>query len=220
VQFMSLSPPIEIVGVVGDSRTIILDDRPRPELFIPETQSRRTNLTILARANHAPPDVATAIARAIHDLDPALPRMTAERLSDRLAKGLGDQRLYATVTSLFGAFALLLALVGLAGTMAFTVSQRTREIGIRMALGAPRTAVSLMVAREGLTVTAVGVVVGGFGSVAVTQLLTSLLYGVAPTDPLTFAAAAIVLVSGALLACWWPARRATRIDPLTALRQE
>ncbi len=219
VQF-GLNPPIEIVGVVRDSRTIVRDDRPRPELFMPDAQSRRANLTILARAGNAPPSVATAIAQAVRDLDPALPRMTAERLSDRMAKGLGDERLIAAVTSLFGAFALLLALVGLAGTTAYSVSQRTREIGIRMALGAPRTAVWRMVAREGLAVTAVGVAVGGAGSVAVTQLLTSLLYGVAPTDPLTFAAAAMVLVSGALLACWWPARRATRIDPLTALRQE
>lgn len=220
VGFLSLSPPIEIVGVVRDSRTIILDDRPRPELFVPEAQNRRKNLAILARADDAQAGVAAAVAQIIHDQDPALPRMTPERLSDRMGKGLSDKRMYAELTSLFGALALVLALVGLAGTMAFTVSQRTREIGIRMALGAQRREVWRMVVREGLVVTVAGAVAGLLGSLAVARLLASLLYGVTPTDPLTFATSAIVLLAGAVLACWWPARRATRIDPLTALRHE
>lgn len=220
VEFMSLSAPIEIVGVVRDSRTIILDDRPRPELFVPDAQSRPTNLTILTRASPAQPGVAASIAQTIHDLDPTLPRMTPERLFDRMGKGLSDQRMYAELTSLFGALALALALVGLAGTMAFTVSQRTREIGIRLALGAQRPEVWRMVVREGLAVTVVGAVAGLLGGLAVTRLLASLLYGVTPTDPLTFATSAIVLLAGAMLACWWPAHRATRVDPLTALRHE
>jgi predicted permease len=213
------APPIEIVGVVRDSRTIVLKP-PQPELFVPEAQSDRRNLTVFVRANQAPAGIGLAIAQAMHDLDPTLPRLPPEPLSDRIVNGLSDQQMWAALTSLFAALALLLALIGLAGTMAFTVSQRTREIGIRLALGAQRSAVRRMVVREGLAVTAAGVAIGLVGSVAATRAVASLLHGVSPTDPMTFAVAVIVLLGGGFVACWWPAHRVAHLNALSALRHE
>jgi putative ABC transport system permease protein len=205
---------------VRNSRTFILDDRIRPEIYIPLEQGRRWNSTVLIRARNGSVGVAATIAQELRQLDPTLPPVQVDSMAERMAQGLSDQRLYAELTSLFSVLALLLAAIGLYGTMALAVSQRTHEIGIRMALGAQRADVLWMVIREGLVVTSYGVAVGLVGSFALTRLLASHLYGVTPTDPVAFATSTLVLMAAAFLACWVPASRATKVDPLSALRYE
>jgi predicted permease len=220
VKFMALSDPVEIVGIVRDSRTIILDPRIQPEIYFPLKQSPRSNSKLLIRAASGSAGVAAAIRREVNRLDPALPPAEVETLAERLEAGISDRRLYAELAGLLGGLALLLAAIGLYGTLALSVSQRTREIGIRMALGAQRGAVLWLVIREGLAVAAVGMVVGLLAGLAFTRILTSRLYGIAPTDPLTFATSLFVIAAVTVLACWAPARRATRVDPVGALRFE
>ncbi len=220
VQFMGLSDPVEIVGVARDSHTIILDPRVRPEIYFPLEQSRRSNSKLLVRAAAGSAGIAAAIRREVSRLDPALPPAEVETLAGRLEAGISDRRLYAELAALLGGLALLLAAMGLYGTLAFSVSQRTRDIGIRLALGGQRGAVLWLVIREGLAVAAVGMVVGLLGGLALSRFLASRLYGITSTDPLTFAASLLVLSAVAFLACWAPARRASEVDPLVALRYE
>lgn len=220
VEFLGLSDPIEIIGVVRDSRTLVLDDRIHPEIYVPLEQTRTLNTFVLARVANGSSGVAAAIEEEVSRLDPTLPGVAVETLAERLADGLSDQRLYAELTGLLGSLALLLAMIGLHGTLAYTVSQRSRDMGIRMALGARRGAVSWMVVREGMALAGAGIAAGLLSSFALTGLIENRLYGVTPTDPLTFVAASLVLMSTALLACWAPARRATRVDPIAALRSE
>ena len=220
VKFMSLSDPVEIVGIVRDSHTIILDPRVHPEIYFPLEQSRRSNSTLLVRAADGSAGIAAGIRREVNRLDPALPPAEVETLSERLEAGISDRRLYAELAALLGGLALLLAAIGLYGTLALSVSQRTRDIGIRMALGAQRGAVLWWVVREGLAIAGVGMVVGLLGAFALTRFLASRLYGITPTDPLTLATSLLVLAAVAVLACWAPARRASAVDPVGALRYE
>ena len=206
--------------MVRDSRTVSLEDRPRPEVFIPLEQSFRGNAIVLFRGP-AGGALAAAARDELRRLDPALPPLRVESVAERRALGLSDQRLNAELASLFGALALLVAATGLYGSLAFDMSQRTREIGVRMGLGATRGDVYWMVFRRALLgVVLPGAAAGLLASVAAADLLASALYGIAPTDPLTFVTGTSVLLSAALLACWLPARRATRLDPATALRCE
>jgi len=223
VRFMGLSDPVEIVGVVRDSRTLVLEDRVRPEVFVPLEQSRGENETVLVRVSggaDAERGVVAAISRELRRRDPALPPVRIESLAERMQRGLSDQRLHAEWTSLFGGVGLLLAAIGLYGSLAFTVSQRTRDIGIRMALGAESADVLRMVLREGLAVAGAGAVAGCLASIALTRLIVGQLYGVTATDPIAFGVAMLVLLAAAAVACWVPARRATLVDPLVALRHE
>jgi putative ABC transport system permease protein len=141
-------------------------------------------------------------------------------LEQRLANTMTSRRLNVILLGSFAAVALLLAAVGIHGVMSYLVTQRTREIGLRMALGAQRTDVLRLVIQRGMILTSLGLAVGGIGSFGLTRFLSSLLYEVSPTDPLTFAGVAVLLAAVALLACYVPARRAARIDPMVALRQE
>ena len=219
MEFMGLGGPIEIVGLVRDTRTLVLQDNGRPEIFLPLAQVRRENASLLVRTSD-PAAVQLAIGRLLREMDPALPPMTIGPLSDQLRRGLEDQRLYAVWATIFGGVALLLSAIGLYGTLAFAVARRTRDIGVRMALGAQRGDVMAMVMREGLTIVLAGAACGALGSLAAARLVGSQLYGVAPTDPLSFAGAAVLLAGVAALAAWLPARRAMAVDPMAALRSE
>ncbi len=160
------------------------------------------------------------VRRTVHDVDPDVPISDVRTQTQQIAETLMQERLLGRLSSFFGGLAVLLACVGLYGLMAYAVSQRTHEIGIRMALGAKKSDVLRMVVGNGLKLTLVGIAVGATGAFALTRFLSSLLYGINARDPLTFIAVSLILISVALLACYIPARRATKVDPMVAIRYE
>jgi putative ABC transport system permease protein len=165
-------------------------------------------------------ELAASIKKIVADLDPDQPVTAAMSMDRLLADSIDDSRFYMRLLGIFAAIAVLLAAVGIYGVMAYFVSERTREIGIRIALGAQRANVLGMVAKLGLKLTLIGVVVGIAMAVGLTRLIARFLFGVSATDPTTFAVVAIALAGVALLACYIPARRAIRVDPMVALRYE
>ncbi|HUF27222.1 MAG TPA: ABC transporter permease [Gemmatimonadaceae bacterium] len=213
-------PPVTVVGVARDARFGSLTDAPMPMFFRPIPPVLRGSLALHLRTSGEPAVIATAAQRAIRDLDPSLTIASVRPLSDVLAESTQPTRVAAAAMSASGALALLLACVGLFGVMAFVVSMRTREIGIRMALGAHGSTVLCLILGDGMRLAAVGIGVGALLALGVTHVLSSALYGVTPRDPLTFAAIAALLSLVAVAASWIPARRAARVDPLVALRAE
>lgn len=161
-----------------------------------------------------------SVRHVIQSLDPALPILSSQTMSDYMTVPLFLARITGALLGVFGALALALAMVGLYGVIAYSVVQRTHEIGIRIALGANRRDVLSLIIGEGLKLTLIGTVIGLAVAFAVTRLIQSLLYGVSATDPATFAVATILLVAIACMACYWPARIASRVDPVVALRHE
>ncbi|MGB6429536.1 MAG: ABC transporter permease [Candidatus Acidiferrales bacterium] len=213
--------PLTVVGVVGDVRERSLEVPPTPTIYVnyrqrPESTS---NFTVVIRTT-ANPDAVMAAARGIvRDLDPTMaPQFRA--FSSIFSDAIGSRRFSLTLAGVFAVTALLLAMAGIYGVMAYSVTRRTREIGVRMALGAQRSAVLKMVLAQGLFITLVGVIAGLAGALALTRTMKSMLFGVSAADPITLVAVAILLTSVALAACWIPARRATRVDPMVALRYE
>jgi putative ABC transport system permease protein len=214
------TPWREIVGVVSDVKTAGVDRPPAIQVYLPLAQVPVTSVALVARTAQNAAALAGPIEAAIHDADPNLPVYDVRTLDDVIGRAVGQQRLTMTFLFGFAALALVMAAVGVFGVTAYVVSQRTHEFGVRMALGADRASVLRLVMREELTVCAIGIVVGLGGALALSSLLQTLLYGVAPRDPATLTAASVVLVAVTLLAGYLPARRATRIDPVTALRIE
>ena len=210
----------EIVGVVRTSKYLSLGEAPTPVAYIPLQQNHETGMTLHVRTNVDPASVAGAIRNEVQSLEKNLPLGTPERMSDRVANSLYAPRMGAILLAVFGGLALLLASIGLYGVMSFSVSRRTRELGIRVALGARPGDVFRLVLLQGMVLVIVGVVVGLAAAFIVTRLLASFLYGVSTTDVLTFTAIPVLLTLVALLACYLPARRATKVDPLVALRYE
>jgi predicted permease len=214
---------LTVVGVARDSKYRWLGDAPRHFVYVPLAQNPMRTLHYFLHAadgRAAGAALAPAVRSALRSLDPNLPLIHFAPLASYADLGLLPQRLAASVAGSLGMVALLLSAIGVYGVTAFAVASRTREIGLRMALGADRRRVLREVVRQGLRVTAVGAAVGFAGALAVTQLLTSLLFGVSPSDPVTFTAAAVGLGVVAAGATYLPARRAARIDPVTALRAE
>ena len=210
---------IEVVGVAGDVRTS-LHKAPNPTVYLPYWQLARPNIALVVRTAAAPLSIAGAVRGAIRGLDPELPAPRLRTIGEVVDAQLAERRFQLTLVLIFAASALLLAAIGVYGVVSHTVARRTNEIGIRMALGASRWEVRLMVARQGLAPVAAGLAAGLAGAAAVARLASGFLFGVSPADPPTFAAVAVVLLTAALAACYLPARRATRVDPLTALRYE
>jgi putative ABC transport system permease protein len=209
-----------IVGVVGDAHSARLEVEPRPEMFYPMSQAPFPLLSLMVRAADDPRSLIAAVRGEIHAIDPDLPVSSVAPLDELVAGSIAPQRLNAFLIGLFSALALTLAAVGIYGVMSYAVTQRTQEIGIRIAIGArPRDALKLVV-KQGMTLALLGVVIGLVASFALTGLLKTLLFDVSATDPVTFVLTPLSLTLIALLACYLPARRATKVDPLTALRRE
>ncbi len=215
------SGPIEIVGVCGDTLYGDLHGVPPPQLFVPyvqQTQVRR--LTYQIRTQTTPAAIVPALRRVVHAADPALPLVNVRTQQEQIDSDLADERLLVSLTSTFGLLALVLASVGIYGVMAYSVARRTKEIGIRMALGAIPPQVLVMVLREASSLSAAAIALGVVASFLVTRFVKSMLFGVASSDPVTLWGAAVLLMIVALGASWIPARRAARVQPMEALRRD
>ncbi len=210
---------VTVVGIVGDTRNLGLDSEPRPTMYIPAYQYRWSPLSLLVRASTEPGQLLGAIRAEARALDPELPVSDIRALSEMIGGSIGPRRFNAALLAGFAAAALALAATGLYGVLTFSVSRRTREIGVRMALGARARDVTRLIVGEGLRPVAAGAAIGMAAALLLARLIESLLFGVGTGDPLTFAAVPLVLGAACLAACWLPARRAARVDPMVALRQ-
>jgi putative ABC transport system permease protein len=211
----------EVVGVVRDLKQGDWASEPKPEMYLPHTQAASPRaMTLVMRASPDSPGLATEVRREVWALDKDLPVSQILGMEEVVAESVGQQRFNTLLIGLFAASALILAAVGVYGVMSHAVAQRTHEIGVRMALGAQGRDVLGMVIRQGLALTLCGLAVGLVGAFALTRVLNSILYEVSATDPLVFGAMAAALTLSALLACYVPARRATKVDPMVALRYE
>ncbi len=210
----------EIVGVVGDIRSAALNAPPVPESYVPFTQAAFNAMGVVVRAEGNPTAVLPAIRQRIAAIDPDLPLTRVQSMDAILEASAGSSRLSSVLTSVFALLAALLATVGIYSLIAYSVAQRTREIGIRMALGADRSAVVWLVVGEGLVLAGIGILLGLGGSALLTGTLKTMLYEVSPVDPLVIASTCAAVLFVTALASYVPARRALRVDPMIALRAE
>ncbi|HEX8137725.1 MAG TPA: ABC transporter permease [Pyrinomonadaceae bacterium] len=210
----------EVVGVVGNVKHKRLDLEAKPELFFPYEQQPQNFLSMVVRTSQDPGGMAGAVRSQVLSLDPEQPVFDIKTMDERLSKSVSQSRFITLLLAAFSGLALILSAVGVYGVMAYTVTQRTHEIGIRMALGAQGRDVLRLVLGQGMKLTLIGVGVGLAAALLLTRVMASLLYGVTATDPLTFVAVAALLSAVALLACFIPARRALKVDPMVALRYE
>ena len=218
---MAQCPPSwEIVGVVGNVHERDLDVPAGPQMYVPQAQLPMSYTTLVVRTGMPAASIASEVRAAVRSLDPSIAVWGLRSMDDVIDESTGGRRLVVGLLSVFAALALTLAAVGVAGVMAYAVSERTREIAIRMALGASRPEILADVLRRAMRLAAIGVVAGGALAVAGTRLLRSLLFEVSPTDPLVLASSAGVLLAVAALAAYGPARRAAGVEPLTVLRSE
>lgn len=213
------SPWLTIVGVVGDVHHMGLNTPPNPEIYLSDLQEPSGSLAVLMRTSGDPAQLTSAARQQIKQLDPDLP-VTINTMDQIFSNSVAGQRFNALLLGSFAALALILAMVGVFGVINYSVAQRTHEIGIRLALGAQRRDVFKLVVGQGLVLAVIGVLIGGAGAFALTRLIVGLLYDVSPTDSATFVFVSAAVTVVALLACWVPARRATKVDPLVALRYE
>jgi predicted permease len=210
----------EIVGVVRTSKYRNLREEPLPFIYTPLAQEPQSGMTLMVRTLGDPAALAGAVRNELRAVNKDVPLFSVQAMAQRIADQLAADRVVAVLLSVFGASALLLAAIGIYGVVGYAVAQRTHEIGIRIALGADRQDILKLIVGQGMVLIAVGAAIGLALALAATQLLKSLLFGVSATDPLTFVSVVIVLVGVALLACYLPARRAMKVDPLVALRYE
>ncbi len=213
------SPWLRVVGVVGDVRHTGLNSQPNPEVYLSQLQEPQSSMAVMVRTVGDPLQLGIAVREQLKAIDKDQP-MTITTMDQIFSDSVAGQRFNTLLLGTFASVALVLAMIGVFGVINYSVAQRTHEIGIRMALGAQRRDVFRLIVGQGLALTLVGVGLGSAGAFGLTRLIAGLLYGVSPTDPTTFVAVAILLSAVALLACFVPARRATRVDPLVALRYE
>lgn len=213
-------PPREIVGVVGDVRHDALDTEAGPEYYVPFTQAAEPSMSLVVRSSSDNLTLAGSVREVIKQLDKEQYVPTIQPMTKLVAESISRRRFNTLLTGLFALVALLLASVGIFGVLNYTVAQRTQEIGVRVALGAQTHDVLRLILGQGVRLIMFGVALGLVASFALTRVLAGMLFGVTPTDPLTFVTVSVLLGSVALLACYIPARRATKVDPLVALRYE
>jgi len=210
----------EIVGAVNDTKEAGLGAPTRSEIYVLFLQRPRTAMTLIAHTAAGPEQLAGAMRAAVQTVDPEQPVFRISTMQQFFSAEVAVPRATMFLLGALAVAALILAAVGIYGVMAHAVTQQTHEIGIRTALGATQRDVLRLVVGQGMTLSLIGVVIGLAGAFALTRLMTSLLYGVSATDPATFTVIALLLTGVALFACYIPARRATKVDPLVALRYE
>jgi putative ABC transport system permease protein len=210
----------EIVGIVGDAKHVNLSDDAPPTIYVAHGQIPRYAMTMVMRTTGDPNVLSAAVRKEVQMLDKELPAFNFSTLDQYLNASVAEPKFNTLLLGLFAGLALLLTAIGLYGVVSYSVTQRIHELGIRMALGASARDVLRLVIKQGMGLALLGIAIGMGGALALTRLMKKLLYGVSPTDPLTFVLLAVVVLLVALLACWIPARRASRVDPLVALRTE
>ena len=220
VRFIGIDPGWRtIVGIVADARDFALDQLPAKTVYQPVAQEVWGSSLLIRTANE-PRAITESVRRIVRDLDANQPIENVQTLAELRAGATAPKRLNATLVGAFAMLALLIAAVGVGGVLAFSVSQRTHEIGVRLSLGADQARVRGMVLKEGAVLLAAGLIIGGVIAAGVSRFLSGLLFEVQSTDPLTFTGVALVLAAVALGASWFPAWRASRVEPVTALRYE
>jgi putative ABC transport system permease protein len=222
VTMKNWGPPLagEIVGIVGDVKTDGIAADIYPMIYWPYFQFPQNFNAFVVRAERNPVRLVPAIKERIWSVDKNLPISKIATMDQLVSDSLARRRLYMVLLSVFASAALLLAAVGIYGAMSYSVSQRTNELGVRIALGAQARDVLMLVIKRGLSVAIAGMAIGIAAAFVLTRLMSSLLFGVRAIDPFTFGAVAGVLILVALAACFFPARRAARVDPITALRSD
>jgi predicted permease len=210
----------EIVGVARDSKYATLAEAALPVAYMPVAQNHETGMTLYVRASVPPASLIGGLRREIQTIEPNLPVPNIQTMTDTIGASLYPARMGAWLLAAFGGLALLLAGVGIYGLLSFSISRRTREMGIRLALGAEARNVFLLVVRDGMLLAGAGIVIGLAGGLAAARSLAGFLYGVPTSDVATFAAMTMTLLTVALAACVIPARRAMRVNPIAALRYE
>jgi len=215
-------PWLTVVGVVKDVKEDRFNFRiNRPAWYLPYRQNGNTQpLDLIVKTNTDPSSLTAAIVDAVHSVDPDQPVSNVETIETTVAGVAGTDRFGAVLMGTLAALGLLLAMIGLYGVMAYTVSKQTREIGLHVALGAQATDILKMVVGRGARLIACGLLPGLLGALLLTRFLSGVLYGTKPSDPLIFATVSLLLISGGLVACYLPARKATKVDPMVALRYE
>jgi putative ABC transport system permease protein len=214
------SPPKEIVGVVGGSRHESLAIQPLPEFYIPASQDPQRRMDVVIRTAADPAGLQTAFRNIVHEFDRDLFVPTLEPLEKHIGVTLAQPRFNMMLLGCFAGVAMVLAAIGIYGVIAYSVAQRTKEIGIRMALGAQKIDMLTMILRQGFAVIGIGLLFGLLGALGVTRLMSRLLYGVSANDISIYAIVTVVLSGAALIATYLPARRAMAVDPMVALRYE
>jgi putative ABC transport system permease protein len=209
-----------IVGIIGDVKHFGLDADARPEIYISSDQAPPDGPFMIVRTTTDPTSLASSVRAQVAGMNKDQPLNTIQTMDEVLSASVAQRRFNMTLLGLFAALALLLAAVGIYGVISYSVAQRRQEIGLRMALGAQARDVLAMIIAQGTKLALAGVGIGLVASLFLTRLMTSLLYGVSATDPVTYLAVSLLLVGLALLASYIPARRAARVDPMVALRHE
>jgi len=213
-------PWLTIIGVAGAVRHVELKKDVRMQAYLPYPQAPRGNMTIVARANGDPAGLTTSLRDGVAALDKDLPLYAARPMAEVVAIAMWGDKYVGILFGLFAALALCLAAVGIYGVVSYSVAQRTREIGLRVALGAQTRDVMRMIIRQGLALAGLGAAIGLGGAAMAAQLMKSLLFNVSATDPMTFTLLPLSLLAVALAACWLPAWRAAKVDPMIALKYE